>query len=167
MKTAIELNCFTGFCLAFLLAYAYLCKIHGIFLWIGLGLYALIYKRKMFLNTGMYLSLVLTLVLISPIIFWNIIIILSLIHITASRVAVHSIAINASSFFQAITGQFLYNNPINVFLIIQSFYFLKRKLFLQLTVQRLLLLTGLPVIIIVTIISLFNPVLPHWSGPDL
>ena len=160
-----RIKLFNWLLFGFLTGLCILCKIHGIFLWIGLGLYALIYKRKMFSDIGVYLSFVLMLILISPIIFWN----LNNHFVTyayhSNRVAVRSVTINAGSFFQAIIGQILYNNPINVFLIIQSFFFLKRKQFLQPSSQRILLLTGLPVIIVVTIISLFNSILPHWSGP--
>ena len=148
-----------------LVGFCTLCKIHGIFLWNGLGLYALFYERKMFSRKGIYLSFVLTLIVISPIIFWNIHNHFVTYTYHSSRVAIHSVVVNAGSFFQAIVGQILYNNPVNAFLILQSLFFLKRKQFLQPALQRIFLFTGLPVIIIVTGISLFNSVLPHWSGP--
>jgi hypothetical protein len=44
-------------------------------------------------------------------------------------------------------------------------FFLRRQPLFTTSVQRLLLLCGWPVIIIVSVISLFNAVLPHWSGP--
>lgn len=142
-----------------------LCKVHGIFLWLGLGLYILFYNREMFLQTGIYLSFFLTMLLISPIFFWNINNHFITYTYHSNRIAVHSFTINAGSFIQAFFGQIFYNNPINVFIILKGIFLLKSKQPVKPAIQRLLLLTGLPVIIIVLLISLFNDVLPHWSGP--
>ncbi len=142
-----------------------LCKVHGIFLWFGLGLYILLYDRKVLLQPWLYISSVLTLLIISPIIFWNINNHFITYTFHSSRVAVHSFSINISSFLQAFFGQIFYNNPINVCLIAAAIYQMRTSHFLRTPVSRLLLLTGLPIIAVVTLISLFNSVLPHWSGP--
>ncbi len=141
------------------------CKVHGIFLWLGLGLYVLIYNRKMLVQPGIYISLIITLIVISPIVIWNI----NNHFITwtyhSNRIEAHRFNLNISSFLQSFFGQLFYNNPVNVFLIVKSISVLRRKHFLQSFASRILLLTGLPIILVVTIISLFNPALPHWSGP--
>ncbi len=142
-----------------------LCKIHGIFLWMGLGLYILFYKRQMLSEAGLYLSFILTLVLTSPIILWNMHNNFITYTYHSDRVAVHSFSIHGDDFLQAFLGQVFYYNPINVFLIVQSMFFLRKQSLFKPSIQRLLLLCGWPVIIIVSVISLFNPVLPHWSGP--
>jgi hypothetical protein len=147
----------TGICI--------LCKVHGIFLWGGFGLYILFYKRKILLQPQLYLSFLLTLLVISPIVWWNINNNFITWTFHSGRVAVHEVSIDTMSFFQTIFGQLLYNNPINVVLIIISILFYKRKPFLEVDMCRILLLLGLPIIITVTGISLFNDVLPHWSGP--
>lgn len=142
------------------------CKVHGVFLWFGLGLYILFYNRKLLLQPWLYISCLLTLVIISPIIIWN----LNNHFITwayhSNRVAVHSFSLNINSFLQAFFGQLFYNNPINVCLIAAAIYHMRTKHLMRKSISRLLLLTGLPIIIVVSVISLFNSVLPHWSGPS-
>jgi len=142
-----------------------LCKVHGVFLWFGLGLYVLFYERRILLQPWLYIAVLLTLVIISPIITWNINNHFITWAFHSSRVAVHSFSLNGSSFLQAFFGQIFYNNPVNVYLIIVAVYMLRNKALLNSPVKRLLLLTGFPIIVIVTLISLFNSVLPHWSGP--
>lgn len=142
-----------------------MCKVHGVFLWFGLGLYILCYERKMLLQPWLYISFLLTLIIISPIIIWNINNHFITWTFHSSRVAVHSFSININSFLQAFFGQIFYNNPVNVALIAVAVYLLRKRTFLQPTVSRILILTGLPIIVVVTLISLFNSVLPHWSGP--
>ena len=142
-----------------------LCKVHGIFLWVGLGLYILFYKRKMLSDAWLYISFIIMLLLISPIIFWNMHNNFITYTYHSNRVAVHNLTVNGKSFLQAMLGQIFYYNPINVWLIIQSIFFLKKEALVNSSVQRILLLAGLPIIIIVSIISLFDTVLPHWGGP--
>ncbi|MDP4251940.1 MAG: glycosyltransferase family 39 protein [Bacteroidota bacterium] len=47
-------------------------KVHGICLWVGVVLYALWVKRNWLKHPGIYLSAVITLILISPIVIWNV-----------------------------------------------------------------------------------------------
>jgi hypothetical protein len=141
------------------------CKVHGVFLWFGFVLYLLLYKRKIFLQPWLYISCLVTLLIISPIFWWNVNNHFVTWTYHSNRVAVHRIDININSFLQALSGQLFYNNPINVFLIIASIYFYKTKRFLQPDIYRLLLLLGLPVILVVTGISLFDPVLPTGAVP--
>ena len=137
------------------------CKVHGVFLWFGLGLYILVYNRRILALPGLYLSFIITATVISPIVVWNINnhFITWIYHST--RVEVHG----HGNFLQAFFGQIFYNNPINVFLTGMSIVLLPSRIFLSKPVQRILILTGLPIVIIVTILSVFNTVLPHWSGP--
>lgn len=141
------------------------CKVHGVFLWFAFGLYVLFYKRKTLLQPGLYLSCLLTLLIISPIIYWNINNHFITFVYHSNRVAVHQLSINFNNFLQAFLGQIFYNNPINVFISIAAIYHFKTKRFLQPFIYRIVLLAGLPMVIVVTSMSLFNSVLPHWSGP--
>ena len=157
LKYWLLFGLFTGICI--------LCKVHGIFLWIGLGLYILIYKRKLFLESGFYLSFIITLILVSPIFFWNLYNHFITYTYHSGRITVHAFSLHITSFLQAVFGQILYNNPINVFLIAAAIFSGRNKRILQNNVQNILVLTGLPIIVIVSAISLFNNILPHWSGP--
>lgn len=141
------------------------CKVHGVFLWLGLGLYILLYARKALLQPGLYLSFLLTLIIISPIVYWNINNHFITFTYHSNRVEVHHFSINFNSFLQAFFGQLFYNNPINVIVAIAALFSYKTKRYLSLSFYRLLVLAGLPIIIVVVLLSLFNPVLPHWSGP--
>ncbi|MDQ2753406.1 MAG: glycosyltransferase family 39 protein, partial [Bacteroidota bacterium] len=141
------------------------CKIHGVFLWFGLGLYILFYARKVLSQPGLYLSFLLTLLIISPIIYWNINNHFITFTYHSNRLEVHHFSINFNSFLQAFFGQIFYNNPVNVFLTIVALFLYKTKRYLPLPFYRMLLLTGLPIIVVVVLLSFFNPVLPHWSGP--
>ena len=108
-----------------------LCKVHGIFLWFGLGLYILFYDRKVLLQPWLYISFILTLVIISPIIVWNINNHFITYTFHSSRVAVHSFSLNISSFLQAFFGQVFYNNPVNVCLIAIAVYQMRTRHFLR------------------------------------
>ena len=148
---------FSGICI--------LCKVHGIFLWIGLGLYILFYKRQMLSISWLYISFIITMLLVTPIIFWNMHNNFVTYTYHSNRVAVHSLQLNTKSFLQATIGQLFYYNPINVWLIIRSVFFLRKERLFNSSIERILLFTGLPLIIIVSFISIFDTVLPHWSGP--
>lgn len=104
-----------------------MCKVHGVFLWVGVGLYILIFKGEMLFLPRPYLALALVLVIISPIIVWNINnhFITWVFH--SNRVEVHENKLKFDSFLQAIFGQFFYNNHINVFLLVASLIALRKK----------------------------------------
>lgn len=142
-----------------------LCKVHGIFLWFGLGLYILFFKIKLLTRYGLYLSALITCITISPVLWWNIQNDFITYRFHSERVAVQESIVHLDYFFQAIGGQLLYTNPVNAALIIIALLKLRSVKFLDRTASRFLLLNGLPIIIVVTGMSLFNPMLPHWSGP--
>ncbi len=142
-----------------------MCKVHGIFLWGGLGLYILFYNRKMLLHPGLYISFLITLFVISPIFVWNIQNNFITWRYHSTRVEVQHFTLDTDGFTQAFFGQVFYNNPVNVFILIVALLNVRRKNFLPKDVTALLLLCGLPIILFVTGIALFKPVLPHWSGP--
>lgn len=142
-----------------------LCKVHGIFLWFGFGLYILFFKIKLLTRYGLYLSVLVTCITISPILWWNIQNNFITYRFHSERVAVQESMVHLDYFFQAIGGQLLYNNPINAVLIIIALWKLRSVKFLNRTALRFVLLNGLPIIVVVTGMSLFNPMLPHWSGP--
>ena len=47
-------------------------KVHAVFLWGGVFLYAVIYNRTWFGNKGFYIAAAITAVIVSPILIWNI-----------------------------------------------------------------------------------------------
>ncbi|MBY0434072.1 MAG: glycosyltransferase family 39 protein [Cyclobacteriaceae bacterium] len=145
----------TGLCI--------LCKVHGIFLWFGFGLYILLFDRSLLKSPGLYVSALLTLVVISPIFIWNIQNDFITYRFHSDRV--NETAFHIDYFLQALGGQLIYNNPINAGLIIAAFWALRSTSYLDKQALGFVLLNGLPIIVVVTVMSMFNSMLPHWSGP--
>lgn len=140
-------------------------KVHGVFLWIGFGLYILFYDRSLLSNKYLYFSIVFTLVIISPILIWNIENHFITYTFHSNRIIINN-GLNPSSFLREFLGGFLYTNPINYFLIIVALIALgKNRITIAVPVKRLLLLLSLPLIVLLLFISLFRDTLPHWSGP--
>jgi len=142
-----------------------MCKVHGVFLWIGIGLYVLLYQRKLLTQPGLYLAVIITAAIISPIYFWNVANNFITWRFHSERVEVHSFSLDTDGFIQTISGQLFYNNPFNVVFILIGVFTYRKWLFLPKPAYRLLSLCGWPIIIFTTVISLFRSVLPHWSGP--
>jgi hypothetical protein len=140
-------------------------KLHGVFLWFGFGLYILLYNRSLLLNKYLYLSVLITILIISPILIWNIENDWITYSFHSNRVTINN-GINPSSFLREFIGGALYNNPINYFLIGSVLVALwKDKINLKVAYTRLLLLQSLPLLLVLLFVSLFRDTLPHWSGP--
>lgn len=143
---------------------ATMCKVHGIFLWFGFGAYIIFHDRKYLGNVYLYLAFILTILIISPIFFWNLQNNFITWHFHSQRVEIHHAVIDWSGFITATLGQLLYNNPFNIVLYILGFRVLKKVHFPKKSLS-LLSWMAFPLIIATTAISLFRTVLPHWSGP--
>ena len=143
-----------------------LCKIHGLYLWFAAVLYILLFQRNWLFNKYLWLSVLITVALVSPIFFWNYNNNFITYTYHSQRVIANS-GLQFSSFFTELTGEILYANPINFVIIIIVFAVsIKRKLFyLNKKLSALLLLLSLPLILIFWVISLFRDTLPHWPGP--
>jgi len=156
-KHLILFGLFSGLCI--------MSKIHGIFLWGGFGLYILCYQRALLKNGYLYLAVLITLLIISPILIWNIENHFITYTFHSQRVTINR-GINVSGFFREFFGGLFYNNPINYFLTICTLLAIwKNKTDISTAVKRLLLLISLPLILLLLSISFFRDTLPHWSGP--
>lgn len=150
--------------LGLLIGMACLCKIHGLYLWVGFGLFILLTRIKWLLNWRLYIGIIVTLICLLPIVYWNIQNDFITYKFHAERVT-HT-AIQWNDLLQEIVGEFLYQNPIIFILIItSSVYFIRKKFTLPSFTITWLLCMSLPMILLFWGISLFNPTLPHWSGP--
>ena len=143
---------------------AMLSKYSGVFLWVGMALYILIFNRKQLKNPYLYLSLLISAVCCIPILYWNLQNNFISFSFHSERVGGNSI--NFNTFGTELAGEFLYNNPI-VFIIafIAIFAALKKKISMEKSVQRLILCITLPMIVVFWIFSLMRPTLPHWNAP--
>ncbi len=145
---------------------ACMCKIHGIFLWFGFGVYILLYNRQWLKNPFLYLSALLTILIVCPVVFWNFNNHFVTWQFHSERVEISNEGLNLKAFLTMLVGQFFYNNPIVVLLGALAILAVSRnKSVLSVKFTRLLLWTSLPLIIVSTMVSLFRSTLPHWSGP--
>lgn len=153
---------FTGL----LIGLATMSKVHGIFLWLGFLGFITVDHRGLFKSPYLYVSLALTALLVSPILFWNIGNDFITWRFHSERVVVTEAGINLKSFFRTTIGQILYANPFQVALfILMGRELVRKKVFADAASVALLLWCSLPIIGCTILVSLFRDTLPHWSGP--
>lgn len=144
---------------------AVMCKVHGVFLWLGILGYITFHQRSWLKDAGLYAAIAITLLIISPIIYWNFNNDFISWRFHSERVDANQ-GINPISFVTAVLGQIAYNNPLNVWLFVLTIIgIVKQKQFVNPTMLKLLLWCSLPIIAATCVVSLFRPILPHWSGP--
>ena len=143
---------------------AMLSKYSGVFLWVSMGLYILVFNRKQLKNPYLYLSLLISAVCCIPILYWNIKYNFASLSFHGERVG--GGALNFSTFGTELAGEFFYNNPVNfVLAIIAVVAAFKKRLNLEKSAQRLILCIALPMIALFWVFSLTRPTLPHWNAP--
>ena len=144
---------------------AMLSKYQGLFLWVGAVLFILLCRRSWLKEYSLYAAGLVSCLVLSPLLIWNARhhFVSFLFH--AERVA-PSVQIHPGYFLMNILGQIVYNNPIvYVLTIIAAGAFLAKRKFVVPDTARLLLLTGIPLWVLITAISLFRFTLPHWTSP--
>jgi 4-amino-4-deoxy-L-arabinose transferase-like glycosyltransferase len=151
---------------AALIGLAMLSKYTSVFLWLGAGLYILIYNRAWLRRVELYLGVVLSLIIFIPVIIWNFQNDFISFTFQSERVGFFSSGLRLDYFFTELFGQIGYNNPVNFVLIVFALIaiFRKRK-FLAAPQTRILLLTSLPLIGLFLFFAFFRRTLPHWTGP--
>jgi len=143
---------------------AMLSKYHAAFLWIGAGMYVVLFNRAWLKDYSLYLSALFSLLLFVPVIYWNATHDFITFTFHSERVT-PSYALRLDSFFREIGGQIAYNNPFNYILIVVACIALIRKKINVTPFVRILLLNSLPLLVVFTGFSLFRDTLPHWTGP--
>ena len=140
-------------------------KVHGVFIWAGAFLYILLFNRALLKNPFLYLAVLLTGVIAMPIYWWNQDNDFITLNYHGNRVGFFS-SIQWDTFFRQLIGEFLYNNPVNVVLIVSALLAIRKaKLLNTISQQQLLLSVSLPLMAVVWFMSLFKDTLPHWTGP--
>lgn len=144
---------------------AILSKYSAGFIWIGVGLYVLLYDRKQLKNKYLYLSALITAVCMLPILIWNMQNDFISFTFHGDRVSLFG-KLQPLDFLSEIAGELGYNNPINyVLIIIALVAFLRGKKYLDVTGGRFLLCFALPFIGMFWFFAMTRPILPHWSAP--
>ena len=144
---------------------ALLSKYSAGFIWVGVGLYILLYDRKQLKNKYLYLSVLISVVCMLPLLIWNLQNDFISFTFHGDRVSLFG-KLQPLDFLAEIAGELGYNNPINYILIIIALVaFWRGKKYLDETSGRLLLCFALPFIGLFWFFSLTRPILPHWSAP--
>ena len=83
-----------------------------------------------------------------------------------NRVGITSSGLQPQYFLTEIAGEFFYNNPVNVLIILAAFSaLLRRREFIQTDYKRIILWISIPLVLVFMSFSLFRSTLPHWTGP--
>ena len=149
--------------LGLLFGLATLSKVHGLFLWAGFGAYLLFTNYKKIFSWPFMVAVCVTLLCTLPIVYWNVIYDFITYRFHSERVT-HT-GINIASFTTEILGEVLYQNPFVYILMAAAILGFKSISFQQKNSGRWLLWMSIPLIIIFWMVAVFNPTLPHWSGP--
>jgi hypothetical protein len=141
-------------------------KIHGIFLWLGFGGYLIFHRRDLLKSPMLWISGLITILIISPIFFWN----LKNHFITYTyhqgRIGFFGNRPDLDRLLQQVLGSVFYSNPVNFILYLLALITLSKNKIKKLPgLYPLFLWLSLPLIIVLLVTSLFNETLPHWSGP--
>jgi len=152
--------------LGLMLGLGMLSKYTTAFLWAGMIIYLLVRNRKWLASWQFYFANLVALLLFAPVIIWNIQNSFISFAFHGERVAVAGNLLNISSLLTELAGEVLYTNPVNFIIIVAALvYFLRKKNRGNDSRRFILLLSGLPIILVFLIVSLFRNTLPHWSGP--
>ena len=145
---------------------ALLSKYHSLFLGGGALLYILIYNRKWLRAKELYLSLLIMAILFTPVIIWNIQNSFISFSFHESRIDYVKPGVHWDYFFTELAGEFFYNNPVNIIIILFALLALVRgKKLMEKEPLRIILLFSVPLLLLFQGISLFRSILPHWTGP--
>ena len=144
---------------------ALLSKYSAGFIWVGAGLYILLFDRKQLKNKYLYLSVLVSAICMLPILIWNLQNDFISFTFHGDRVSIFG-KLQPLDFIAEIAGELGYNNPINYILIIIALVALWRgNKYIGEMPRRFLLCFGLPFIGLFWFFSLTRPILPHWSAP--
>ena len=147
----------SGFCI--------MSKVHGAFLWFGLGGYILFCKPVWLRHPALYLALFLTIIIASPILLWNMHYDFITWRFHSNRVSLGGAAWNPKTLFNELASQIGFNNPFNVILIVLGMAWWHRKGSEKKGILLLYQFIGLPLALALIIMSIWRPTLAHWSGP--
>lgn len=151
--------------LGLMIGLATLSKVHGLYLWAGFGLFLLLKRTSWLLNWRLYAGVFVTILCILPIVYWNWENNFITYKFHSERVT-HT-GLQWESLIREIGGEFAYQNPVVYVLLLLSVIALltNRIRFNQRRTGIWLFCMSIPMILIFWLVALFNPTLPHWSGP--
>lgn len=148
------------------IGFAMLSKYHSVFLWLGVYLYVQIFNRKWFRHKELYIAPLISLLIFSPVIIWNIQNDFISFTFQGERVTNSDSGININYFLTELFGQIFYNNPVNFFLVFWALFgYSKKRRYIEPKYFKFVLLSSLPMILVFLRFSIYRQTLPHWTGP--
>lgn len=144
---------------------AMLSKYSSIFLWLGVAVYALSSDRTILKKPFFYISVLISGLFLLPVILWNIENNFVSFAFQGSRLLSSEGGFNLESFIRSLAGIIIFNNPVNIFVIIAAVVAYRKRKFISLPQYRLLISLSLPMIIFFLAVSLFTESKPNWSAP--
>lgn len=146
---------------------AMISKYSAVFLWVGIGLYVLIYNREELKKPFIYIAVLISMICLVPVLIWNINNDFISFSFHGDRVGLFG-EFHPEYFLKEIIGEFAYNNPINFILIIIALIAIFRRRFTMNDVgKRIILLFALPFIGIFWWFSMTRELLSHWTAPAI
>jgi hypothetical protein len=144
---------------------ATLSKYTSLFFWPGIILSVALFKPRRLLNPWLYLAIIITIICLTPIIWWNLQNNFHSFNFHGNRIISQTI-IRWDFFFRELGGQIAYQSPIAFLLMVTGIIRFK-SVMTRIGRGRTLLLNILfsPLIVIFLLVSLTRATLPHWSGP--
>lgn len=140
-------------------------KLHGLYLWVGVGCYTLLYKRKWLANIKLYTALAISIIICLPILFWNIRYNFITYKFDGARINIEGATHNWHYLLNELGAQFFINNPVNVVFIIIGLFALRKRFLPRLQALTIFNFTGILLALTLITISVYKQTLPHWSGP--
>lgn len=146
---------------------AMLSKYTSVFLWFGALLFILLRNRSWLKSASLYISLMISTLIFSPVLIWNFQNDFVSFAFQGSRAGFFVGGLRVDYFLTELGGEALYNNPVVYVLVLLALAALvmKRQLLADRRAQEMLLLWSLPLVALFLFLSLFRPTLPHWTGP--
>ena len=146
---------------------AMLSKYHSVFLVTGALMFVLLYNRRWFSIRETWYAVLLIVILSLPILLWNISNDWISFTYHSERTSTETGPwLHPEFLLVEILGEFFYNNPVNVVIIIVSLIALgKGRKFLDPAYRNLILWISVPLIAAFWLFAMFARTLPHWTGP--
>jgi hypothetical protein len=148
-----------------MMGFAFLSKYTTAYLWLGMIIYILGYKRKWLGTKVFYLGHMVMAVMFMPVLIWNAQNHFMSFLFHSGRVEPASTVFTPDYFLTEILGEALYTNPVNLVLIlIVIAAFFKKKFKTEKPEIGILVWSALPLIVTFLLISVFRRTLPHWNA---
>ncbi|MCX6269427.1 MAG: glycosyltransferase family 39 protein [Bacteroidetes bacterium] len=145
---------------------ALLSKYHSVFLLTGVFCYMLFHHRRWFRVKETYLAALIFVLLCMPVVLWNFENKFISFTYHENRISITASGLKPQYFLTEIVGEFFYNNPVNVIIILTAMVALiRRRQFIRADYKRIILWISLPLVLVFLSFSLFRSTLPHWTGP--